>query len=422
MNNKIAVRYNLKIYNIRIDALQLTAVMCLSRDIIRKMLAVVLAMVGMSSTAVLLADVLIYSVILLLCFKERTNLMPRFTVFFITCAAYFAISLAFHPDYYYWYTRPNLGAIYTVFRPDHGALWAIMAIELSETAEKAWNNLRYYAYALGLYNMYLAYGAWKSGGIWYSYNALGIIDGKDYSLGFGYDMAFIATVFMLYGFQNRSHFHKILAVASWAMMLVYGSRGALLCTAAFLLLFVLSYNSNKYIRVIMVIGVIAVILSFAFQGDKIIVYAATFIMQHFGIRSRTITAILQGRLSENNGRTWIYETAIRAIREKPWLGYGAFGDRPFIAPKFIWGYCHNIVLEMWFDFGIIIGSAILVFLAVKTVLTYFNSDRAMKNIIIVCVSALTKLVISDSFWSFDYFWILVASIFILNNKYREVYR
>ena len=171
MNNQVAVKHNLKIYNIRIDALQLTSVMCLSRDIIRKMLAVVLAMVGLSSAAVLIADVLIYSVIILLCFKERTNLMPRFTFFYIACAIYFMISLALHPDYYYWYTRPNLGAIYTVFRPDHGALWAIMSIELSETAEKVWDNLRYYAYALGLYNMYLAYGAWKSGGIWYSYNA-----------------------------------------------------------------------------------------------------------------------------------------------------------------------------------------------------------------------------------------------------------
>ncbi len=129
-----------------------------------------------------------------------------------------------------------------------------------------------------------------------------------------------------------------------------------------------------------------------------------------GVNSRAISMLVEGTFTADNGRNEIYKLAIDAIKHVPFLGYGAYGDRQFIAPYFYWGYSHNIVLEFIIDFGWIFGVlflAILFYLCVKAVIKAKGNQVA---VVAILIGANAKLFISDSFWSYPYFWMLVGYI------------
>ena len=86
--------------------------------------------------------------------------------------------------------------MYTIFRPDHGAVWAFLMIELAGSYSNVLRNLKRYAVVLFFYNLIQLFQAIQAGH-WTSYNLSGQLADKGYSLDFGYNMIFVTLVVLV---------------------------------------------------------------------------------------------------------------------------------------------------------------------------------------------------------------------------------
>lgn len=88
-------------------------------------------------------------------------------------------------------------------------------------------------------------------------------------------------------------------------------------------------------------------------------------MINLGIDSRTIEKLINGNLFKSNDRIMIYEYLISIILKKPVLGTGICGDRYFLPLRFTGTdatYAHNLFIEILVDYGLIIGSLLILLL------------------------------------------------------------
>lgn len=328
-------------------------------------------------------------------------------IFFI-CASYFLITLLIHPEYNAWYSRDIYGVMYSVFRPDHGAIWAFLMVEISGNYERLWKNIKRYAVVLFIYNIYLLINMHRIG-YWTSYNAAGELAAKSYSLDFGYNMIFISLISLVCYRQKKKIYYLLLSISAMFLTLLYGSRGAFICMIVFLLFCLLNGAQSDIRKFLYSAGILIAGVFLYYFGNTIIQKSAYFLLDTFHFSSRTLTQIINGDIVDDSGRSTIYEIVRKAIKENPIWGYGAYGDRPLVGPRYYWGYSHSIIYEMLIDFGVILGSTILIVLVYKSLKLIFSlKDWNKIYIIIIIFSMCMRLIVSDTFWGNNFFWMLLA--------------
>lgn len=94
-------------------------------------------------------------------------------------------------------------------------------------------------------------------------------------------------------------------------------------------------------------------------------------------------------------------------------GHGIFGDRYFLDGT----YAHNIFLEVWLDFGIILGTLVLLFLIVFITKTFLRSND--KKLFLLFFSlGFMPLLVSGSYLISIMFSILIGFL-IMSNKQKK---
>jgi O-antigen ligase len=78
--------------------------------------------------------------------------------------------------------------------------------------------------------------------------------------------------------------------------------------------------------------------------------------------------------SHLSGRDELYEVVIRKISERPYLGYGVYGEWPWIG----WS-AHNMALEMMAHYGVILGSILLLWLIVISLKSYIKTPNSISK-------------------------------------------
>lgn len=115
--------------------------------------------------------------------------------------------------------------------------------------------------------------------------------------------------------------------------------------------------------------------------------------------------LLQGEIADDNNRSRIYETAIQMIRNGGLFGYGAYGDRYVIGNIAFVGYCHNIILEILIDFGILLGGIFCLRMFYASIkIMFFAQEKEWGDIYMILFVSVTKLFLSGSFWYSEAFW------------------
>lgn len=385
-------------------------VCAMSSGLVRTVLYSVLSKVNLGRSYLFMTIFIMYFPIIIVFFaqlareKKVDKELIIFIVSFIVVALYFAITLFIHPDYEEHYAKSYFGAYDAVFRPDNGAIFMLLAVLLCKNTERLRHNLRLAAPVLFVYLVY-QFWQYKSLGYWMAYDWQGDYVEQSYNLGFGYTAMFCSTVMLVLFVEEHKWWEFVIAVGAFVLAILGGSRGCVLTFMVFVFIYVCKKleEARFYKRLIICAAMIAV---FAL----IYVNYNTILTRLSGVNSRAINMLIEGTFTADNGRSDIYKRAMDAISNVPLLGYGAYGDRPFIAPYFYWGYTHNIILEFIIDFGWIFGIgflAALLFLCIKAVIKAKGSQVA---VIAVLIGANAKLFISDSFWSYPYFWALFGYI------------
>lgn len=379
---------------------------------LRTLLSIILSKLRMGSTHVLFANLIIYTpffILLLysLCCKKIFFGIKQFCFVFITMALLFFITWLLNPSYEVYLTRSVFGAADSVFRPDFGAIWGFLIVAVSVDSKRLYYNLYLGAWGLAVYCIY-QYAGFLGSGYWNVYNYLGELDKQTYSLDFSYSCCFCASIFLV--MYSKKHCMKdlLMFIISVSLMILGGARGSIACLAVFMGLYYLkTFLQLSHKKKFIVIVGLAASVFFLYILMPVIINRLS------QINSRSIQSILTGSFTEDNGRLQIYAIVEAAMEKMPFWGYGPFGDRPFIAPHYYWGYAHNIVYEIIMDFGWVIGIAILAVFGVRCVQVYIQAKEFDLAVISILLGANAKLFLSASFWAYAQFWMLLAYLFVI---------
>lgn len=191
----------------------------------------------------------------------------------------------------------------------------------------------------------------------------GLLQDQDYAYSMSMGYSFLLPCLFL--FSQQKIIDELLSIVLFLVIVLDGSRGPVVIIAIFYLyqaLFATKINTKKG----------WVVLVVAFLG----VFAFSYLMRSgFFEESRTISLIASEELiSYDSGRGEITPIVKRKIAENPILGYGVGADRGIIG-----GYVHNIFLEIFLHYGIVVGIILFTIFFYWCFKLYFNKNFLQYN-------------------------------------------
>lgn len=208
-----------------------------------------------------------------------------------------------------------------------------------------------------------------------------------------------------YARKKTNWINVSLTVLGSFYLFMLGTRGAaliLLINIAWNL--VMGQTSRKTITRIIVLccGVAAFLASSLYDSAILWMYKMA---QRFGLSIRVFDKLLQGVQMGSSGRDVLQEKLLASIREHLFLGTGLCSDR-LIAGT----YAHNIAIEFWVDFGVFIGSVLLIAVVFIMCRGFFLSkDNNEKGLVMTLICAgFMKLLFSGSYLSHALFFLMLG--------------
>lgn len=244
-------------------------------------------------------------------------------------------------------------------------------------------------------------------------NFIGIVDASksgEYFMGLGYS-CITCTMLLVWNYvSHRKMIDLFGAIGTLILILLYCSRGPLVGIALFIFYFVIKYLHKKGKDILCVLLIICIV-TFGFFLNDVMIFLYN-IVSKLGIESRTLYLFVTHDINRDSGRDYLWEQLIIAIKEHPFIIRGINADYELIQT-----YAHNLVLEMLFQHGLIIGGIFLIFVlsnVTKTLLMDTNEDFT-----IICkifmFSSVPSLMFSGSVWTSYIFWIWLGLTYNKNN-------
>lgn len=177
---------------------------------------------------------------------------------------------------------------------------------------------------------------------------------------------------MIVLFSRRKPISTIFSFVMFLAVLAIGSRGGAIIFVAYVLLDVMM-NKRKGRWIILIIGLV-------------FVASIPILMSFFdsiGISSRTIGMLNSGDISNDTGRNSIYQICIEALLNNPFFGVGMYGDRVIIGGV----YCHNFFLEVFLDFGLLLGIFIVLILLHIFIRAFSISSGKSRTLLLILTFA-----------------------------------
>lgn len=379
-----------------------------SRPIITLLFKGVLGFVGLKNEAELCVLVVVYGLLLVACLlNPKQYLKLDCVLLLVFVCLFFAVTLCIHPEYEYWYKRTYYGVWDHVLKPSNG-LYAYLFIRLMDRPERCMKNLKISGWIMYLYFAYIIVSASRRG-YWVGVSGQNSNAEFTYSVSFGYSVLLFAMVFLYCAIRDKRAADIIASGIGIAMIVFYGSRGPMLCIAAFLLIILIrsarekAYSARKLLGSAVVI--VSIVLIYAFYNEIVSFLIATF--TKYGLSSRFLEKLMNGTISNDSGRSLIWKAALDMIKENP-FGYGAMGSQHIISHIIVAGYPHSVILEILIDFGVFFGGGLLLFFGWQTVKLLFRKDYPWGAVFIPIFATACSMFMSLTFWSTKSFWICIA--------------
>lgn len=224
-----------------------------------------------------------------------------------------------------------------------------------------------------------------------------------YSMGLGYSCIIPAIMLSLDFIKNRKFISLLGVIIFIVTIIMFGSRGPLIELFLFITFFAIKYliQNKKYLQcVITVVTIFALILTYK---DLLLYFAS--LLESRGMVSRVIRTLTTDDI-HMSGRDILYNQLITHIETNPFSIRGINAEWAVIGV-----YAHNIVIELFYQLGILLGGIILVFVIFrigKTLLLPELDSEKMLCIIFMCAS-IPQLLVSGSLWTHYIFWLWMAS-------------
>ncbi len=203
---------------------------------------------------------------------------------------------------------------------------------------------------------------------------------------------------------NKRLLHLIFVIIEFGMIFMYGSRGALVCFGAFIMLKIFFNVRDKKISVkyaillcVAACGILA-ILSF---GNEI--YN---LLKSMGITSRTLKLFLTGQfVSHDSGRGDLYSTVRMLIMQKPISGWGIRGA---VSAMDNHPYPHQFFYDLVLTFGFPIGICMIIALCLPLLKVFTVKEKVSRDLIqmFFCIGFVALMYSNTLFTDYYYFMFL----------------
>lgn len=247
-------------------------------------------------------------------------------------------------------------------------------------------------------------------GIIYSYLVLseGMRDAS-YNMAAGFHFMLFALVGFSDYFHNHNLFRLVYAVLLSLVIIMVGSRGPVLWIGLYVLWQLMSRVSISR-RVAMSVPIILLGVFF-----KDIFLFINDLFEQFDVHIRTLY-LLANKLAEGSGRWELYEQGVQIIGDNWFTGAGIASDRA------IHSYIHNFFLEIWMNFGTVLGSLVILLVLFTLYIAFVGSNKGQKNCLeLYLFGGFMPLLLSGSYFKSFEFYILIGIMFgVLRNKRIKV--
>jgi peptidoglycan/xylan/chitin deacetylase (PgdA/CDA1 family) len=370
--------------------------------------------------------------------REKKRLFIPFAVFYLVFLLYVLLSWLYNPQNHYWFFESSRGLLNQVIRPDSG-LYVMLFLSVfpdheADVEERIIKCLSLGVWLIWLHDILQLVGAIRRGS-WINLNFIGEKVQNNYDLAFGYSMAF-TTIFFIFrsrhtGKKNLRILYRILAVCNMIAIFTDGSRGSLIIPLAYLLILYVKklYEKKKNPEMKQEKNGQANVLRRFKKLDRkkrillssiLLLLLITVIVLVVLSNSRNLQLLLGKSFFQDGGRGKLYGMVVRALRESPLLGLGIFGDRPVVNQKFVWGYSHNIILELMVDFGVILGLLLIIAYACISVQMIFKEKNRQRSEWFIAFFAVSLgLLFSSSFWLTPWPWVSLIIYFKFSESWQE---
>lgn len=370
---------------------------------------------------------------------SRPRWALRFFGLFAVVAGYFALSYWLNPAVRPYFWRPVHG-IARVFRPEAGLFVCAFfwALGDSKNIDRALHLTAWVAFVHRLLQFVRA----QKVGYFIIQNHRGVDVHASYNLDFGFGTAFACCLFIYLLFRHRHWFYALPALVAYGMVLFAGNRMGLMLPPFCLTLCLFQGKASRTrgfwpLTKLIVALLVTLIALYALLFGSLVGLSKMMTPPEEGLsltsalttdqdveleameadsaplmddetgRSRNLELFAQQEFFDGNSRDHIYSLSFNATLKHPILGLGAFGDRPAVAPRYIWGYSHNFFLEVWSNLGLVLGLPFVAALFFCAFSLYFSSSAY--GLMVAPFSAMAcSLFTSHSFWYMPWVWALFA--------------
>ena len=264
--------------------------------------------------------------------------------------------------------------------------------------------------------------------IFYFYNILNavlylfllVINGnnriEDY-MTFGYYTIFSISYIVVYAYYHRNIKTVIIALTTIPFILINGNRGIILVIA--MLIFLLVFTNKKITltkKILFFILSVIVLLNINSIAQNLLgLIANNFnVKDSYSIRNLYAMTESNGFEEMFGGRYGIYLQAIKEIKNHPIFGLGIAG---FNAK---YGYFpHNILLDIYASFGVILGT-IYLFLLILLTCKFYKVSKAnieVRIFFIFILANMMKLILSKTFIHDSVIWLYISMGCLIITKY-----
>ena len=197
-----------------------------------------------------------------------------------------------------------------------------------------------------------------------------------------------------YTVKRTNILNIVFSIIGGFYLLMLGTRGAaLIYLICFAVLLIMGRTSKwAIIRLIVIFGAsVSYVSSSLYETSLLWLYQRA---QQYGLSVRIFDRLLSKTVTVSEGRDYIREILFEAIKERPFLGHGICSDRVLAG-----NYAHNIVIELWVEFGVVIGTAFVITLVIVLLRGYLSAKgEGEKGLIfsLICAS-FCKLFLSGSY-------------------------
>jgi hypothetical protein len=229
--------------------------------------------------------------------------------------------------------------------------------------------------------------------------------GSGYDMVFGYQICIAIIILSDNWIKQRNKLDLICIIFGMVMIIIRGSRGPILSITVFVFLAVLlNQNSKKKKLVYLFSFVIAGVLFVNYQQSILMYLVEALGKVH--VYSRTLNEMLNNNMGDADGRGIITAIVVENIKLHPVIGYGIFGDRVFLDGT----YPHNILLEIITQYGIIIGSVIV--MGILGLLIFGMKNKPWRNLTLIFTTyVILSALFSGSYITTPSFWMMIGVLF-----------